>query len=180
MVTLAAGVPLALIELPRAGPAPDPPSTDPAHPRDPVSHRLINRLFGRRIERLSASAAFAALIAALDEPTEQDAFLRAARRVDPAASPWSELEAAAIIRIADGHIDFAHPLLRRAVLESAPPDAHRRAHLALAAAMEERGDLDRAVMHRTPRAWRRIAEPARPRDSRRGCTASPSPAGHGC
>ena len=148
LVALAAGIPLALIELIRAGSTPDPRPTDRSEASDRLSDRLMNRLFGRRIEGVSPPARLAALIAALDEPAEQDAFVRAADRMDPAASSWAELESAAIIRIGDGRIDFTHPLLRRAVLQSAPPDVHRSAHLALATAMEERGDAERAVMHR--------------------------------
>jgi hypothetical protein len=74
----------------------------------------MSRLFGRRIDGLSPPPRLAALIAALDEPTEQDAFLRAARSVGATASAWAELEGAAIVRIHDGRVDFTHPLLRRA------------------------------------------------------------------
>ncbi len=148
VVALAAGIPLALIELVRAGSTRVPRPTDRSDASDRLSDRLMNRLFGRRIDGLSTPPRLAALIAALDEPTEQDAFLRAARSVGAAASAWAELEGAAIVRIGDGRVDFTHPLLRRAVLRSASPDMHRTAHLALALAMEERGDAARAVMHR--------------------------------
>ena len=148
VVALAAGIPLALIELIRAGSTPVPSLTEGSEASDRLSDRLISRLFGRRIESLSPPARLAALIAALDEPTEQDAVLRAARSMHSAGSPWAELEGAAIVRIGDGRIDFTHPLLRRAVLQSAPADVQRSAHLALAAAMQDRGDAGRAVMHR--------------------------------
>jgi DNA-binding CsgD family transcriptional regulator len=148
VVALAAGIPLALVELIRAGSTPAPSPTDRSEASDQLSDRLMSRLFGRRIDGLSPPARLAALIAALDEPTEQDAFVRAAHSIDPAASPWAELESATIVSVGGGRVDFTHPLLRRAVLQSASPDAQRSAHLALASAMQERGDAERAVMHR--------------------------------
>ena len=147
LVALGGGVPLALIELARSGGSIDPGSFGTADSPNSITP-LVDRLFGQRIRELTSSVATATLLAALDEPTEQDAFLRAGQILGVTPSDWEEAERASVLRIADGRVDFHHPLLREAVLSAASPEARRRAHLAIAEAMEARGDADRAVTHR--------------------------------
>ena len=55
VVALAAGIPLALIELARAGSTRVPRPTDRSDASDRLSDRLMNRLFGRRINGLSSA-----------------------------------------------------------------------------------------------------------------------------
>jgi hypothetical protein len=100
IATLAGGVPLAIIELATAGGLPDTMVGDPAREPGRIVGQLIDRLFGQRVERLTELASTAALIAALDEPTEHDAFLRAAEQFGAGADAWAELERASIMRTA--------------------------------------------------------------------------------
>ena len=147
IVRLGDGVPLALVELAELADAPDEPALGLGEFQGTVAS-LVERLFGRRVERLSPAAGTAALIAGLDEPTELDAFLRAGEALGVDAFAWEEAESASILRIDPGRVEFDHPLLREAVLASVSPAQRRRAHLALGDAMASRGDHDRAAWHR--------------------------------
>jgi predicted ATPase len=82
---------------------------------------LVERLFGRRVQGLSPAALTAALLAALDEPGELDAYIRAGERLGAGPTAWEEAERGGILRVGDGRADFHHPLLRDAVLRAADP-----------------------------------------------------------
>jgi DNA-binding CsgD family transcriptional regulator len=143
---LGGGLPLALVELARSAGMGDAPSFG-ANPHGSVE-QIVARLFGERIGNLSSGAAAVTLVAALDDPSEQDAFVRAGELLGASESDWVQSEVAAIIRASTGRIDFVHPLLREAVVRRASPQALRRAHQALAEALDARGDHDRALIHR--------------------------------
>ncbi|HXD63858.1 MAG TPA: LuxR C-terminal-related transcriptional regulator [Solirubrobacteraceae bacterium] len=140
---LAAGVPLALVQLAEM----DYDLVALPGGTGPVTG-LVERLFGRRVQQLSAPAAMVSLIVALDEPAELDAFVRAADALNAGAAAWEETERRGVLRLSEGHADFTHPLLREAVLQLAGAARRRRAHTALARAMSERGDSFRGAWHR--------------------------------
>ena len=145
IVQISDGVPLALVAL--AGLSSQEPFADISSYGGPVA-QLVQRLFGQRMEQLSPLASSAALIAALDEPTELDAFLRAGDSLGVSPGDWEQAERSGVLHISPGRLDFNHPLLREAALSRAAPGDLRRAHLALADAISARGDQDRAIWHR--------------------------------
>ncbi|WP_106193096.1 helix-turn-helix transcriptional regulator [Umezawaea tangerina] len=110
----AAGNPLALVELARAGCADD----------DilPLTERL-ERVYTADLERLPASTREALLLVAADT-----ADLVAGTR----SAVLAPAEEAGLIRFAGGRVRFRHPLVRSAIYYSAPRAARERAHLALA------------------------------------------------
>ena len=114
-----AGNPLALLELGRA------PASASATGVD-----IAERLFADRISALSALAARALLVAALDSSGAAD-------RVGVAAggrAGLAELERSGLSRIDSGRVELRHPLLRSLVVQRASDEERRRAHLALAEA----------------------------------------------
>lgn len=73
-----------------------------------------------------------------------------APRDDAAFEPVEELAAAVagLVRLADGQLRFAGPVLRRAAYAGASADRRRAAHGALARVLERDGDRLRALLHR--------------------------------
>ena len=97
----------------------------------PLPHRLHD-LAADRIRSLDTAAAHACLVvAALARPTV-DLLLKGTGCRDWAASGAAAAEDAGIIAVDREQVRFAHPLLRSAVYESAPPNARRTVHARLA------------------------------------------------
>ena len=142
IVRLSAGVPLAIVEL-----AAREPLDGGLAALERSDDGLVDRLFGDRVERLSPPALTAAVLAALDEPSELDAYVCAGEQLGAGPDAWVEAEAAGVLRSGDGRIDFRHPLLRDAVLRVGGPARVRTAHRALADVLRDRGDLDRGAQH---------------------------------
>jgi DNA-binding CsgD family transcriptional regulator len=127
LVATAAGNPLALLEIPallssaqRAG-------------REPLADPLPP---GTGVER-----AFAVALEALPEATRAALLVAAAastRRVTPAldVAALEAAEAARIVVLSGGELEFRHPLMRSAVYHGASPGERRAAHAGLAAAAE--------------------------------------------
>ncbi len=132
VVAAAAGNPLALIELAAAG----------------GGERLVARVLGRRVAGLSPAAETAALVAALSEDEALEPALAAAAALGAGLAGWEDAEAAGVLDIEPGRVRFRHPLLRAAVPDRATPRARRAAHGALADALAERGEAQRAAWHR--------------------------------
>jgi DNA-binding CsgD family transcriptional regulator/tetratricopeptide (TPR) repeat protein len=142
----AAGNPLALLELPRGLSA----QQLQGRAALPETTRLTSGLraaFVQRVERLPAETQAALLIAALDDRDEVATVMRAS---DEAGLPADALDAAerdGLLRIADGAVEFRHPLVRSALLESSTHSQRRNGHAALAAALSADRDADRRVWH---------------------------------
>ena len=97
----------------------------------PIAARL-ETAFSRRLSVLRADTRAALLIVSVATGTEFEALTRA---LEAASLPVSTLEPAkdqAFISIADGQVQFRHPLVRSAVYQVASPSDRRRAHRALA------------------------------------------------
>ncbi|MFQ6147080.1 ATP-binding protein [Streptomyces seoulensis] len=163
----AAGNPLALVELARATAD----SPELIHYEVPGVLPLTDRLegvFAHRVAGLPQATRRALLFAAAADAPDTPAALLAASafegvpasggpmlpRVpadgapagpDHGTNPWPAAEEAGLIRLADGHLTFRHPLMRSAVYRAAPFAARREAHLALAAALS--GDPERRAWH---------------------------------
>ena len=143
----AAGNPLALLELPAglsdaqlAGHALLPAAL-------PVTDRL-RAAFGQRIERLPEPTRAALLIAAAEEAGELAVILRAAAELGLPADAFDPAEEAGLVRTAGAALSFRHPLVRSVIYESVPLGRRRRAHAALAVALEHEHQAERAIWHR--------------------------------
>ncbi|MDS0132199.1 MULTISPECIES: AAA family ATPase [unclassified Amycolatopsis] len=150
----AAGLPLALTELPAAVA-----SLDGVDPVLPLTERL-ERTFTARVAALPEATRTALLVAALNETTSlaetlaaTDALLGTGTTAaaDPAIlAPAVE---ARLIELSAGAVTFRHPLMRSAIPASATPLDRRNAHLALVEALRDQPDR---------RAWHQAAATAGP------------------
>jgi DNA-binding CsgD family transcriptional regulator/tetratricopeptide (TPR) repeat protein len=142
----AAGNPLALLELP-AGLSD---AQLAGHARLPEALPVTERLraaFGQRIERLPEPTRAALLIAAAEVAGELAIILRAAAELGLPPDAFDPAEEAGLVRTA-GALSFRHPLVRSVIYESMPLGRRRRAHTALAAALEHEHQGERAIWHR--------------------------------
>ncbi|MDX3192649.1 AAA family ATPase [Streptomyces sp. MN03-5084-2B] len=146
----AAGLPLALTELPSAVA-----QLDALDPVLPLTERL-ERTFTARVTALPEATRTALLVAALNETTSLTETLAAAgalleKTLDPAVfAPAAE---ARLIELSAGAVTFRHPLMRSALPASATPLDRRNAHLALVEALRDQPDR---------RAWHQAAATAGP------------------
>ena len=131
LVATAAGNPLALLEIPgllSAGQlAGREPLEDPLRPGTNVE-----RAFAAAVEALPERARRALLLAAAASTRRLDALGRAGLSL----ADLEPAEAARIVVLAGGELEFRHPLLRSTVYHSAPLGERRAAHAALAAATD--------------------------------------------
>jgi len=130
----AEGNPLALVELPKAGPAGHP----GAGGRIPLTVRL-ERSFAARLSGLTAPARSAVVVAAADD---SDDFAEIAAAVTaavpgPVGDSLRPAVDAGVLVVSQGKVRFEHPLVRSAIYQSADPDMRRRAHAALAQVLGE-------------------------------------------
>lgn len=133
-----AGNPLALLELrEEAG------SSPPGTPMQ-VSTR-ISRAFARRADALPQAARTLLLLAAASSSRDLSTIERAAAALRMDVSELAPAEQQGLVRIAEGTVEFRHPLARSAIYSEAPALERRAAHRALARALAG-GDQDE-------RAW---------------------------
>ncbi|MBE8518747.1 AAA family ATPase [Amycolatopsis sp. H6(2020)] len=146
----AAGLPLALTELPAAVA-----SLDGLDPVSPLTERL-ERTFTARAAALPEVTRTALLVAALNETTSLTETLVATGAL-PAVSADPEILAPAVearlIELSAGAVTFRHPLMRSAIPAAATPLDRRNAHLALVEALHDQPDR---------RAWHQAAATAGP------------------
>jgi DNA-binding CsgD family transcriptional regulator len=145
------GNPLALLELPRSAP-----TTRLAGgfelPDVLTVPRRIEEVFERRSAGLSPQTQLLLLLAAA-EPTGDGALLwRAAEQLGVPPEAAAPAEASGLLEI-DTRVRFRHPLVRSAVYRAASPVDRRRAHAALAAAIDPRVHPDRRAWHRGQAVW---------------------------
>jgi DNA-binding CsgD family transcriptional regulator len=140
------GNPLALLELPLGlseqqllGRASLPETT-------PLTSAL-RAAFVQRIDRLPVDTRTALLIAALDDREEVATVIRAAGETGLPEGALDEAEREGLLRVADGGLQFRHPLVRSALLESSTHSERRGAHAALAAALGGDQQADRRIWH---------------------------------
>jgi DNA-binding CsgD family transcriptional regulator len=141
------GNPLALVELPGqlsdaqlAGTA--------AMPDDlPLTGR-VERTFLDRCRDLSMAGQTLMLLASADGSGHLSVLLRAGETLSVSDETLREVEPTGLLIIDGDMVRVRHPLVRSAVYQAATSSERRRAHLALAQAMHEVGDLDRSTWHR--------------------------------
>jgi len=130
IVTAAAGNPLALVELPavlsqeqREG------SVGVDLPL--VADGRLHSAYARRIEELPAPARQALLVAATYQGDDLAVVAAACRELDTDVEQLAPAEVRGLVRIAGGHLSFAHPLIRGAAYHAASAGERRAAHRAL-------------------------------------------------
>ena len=146
ILELARGNPLALLELPRLL-AVDPANSAELQGELPRTSALLSRAFGRRIESLPDRARLAVVVAAAEEDGRVDTILRACQSAGAQAIDLEAAEAVGILRIRGDRLEFRHPLVRAVAYADASPAMRRRAHRALADALQESAAQDRWAWH---------------------------------
>jgi DNA-binding CsgD family transcriptional regulator len=147
VLATADGNPLALRELPLALSERQRTGAE-ALPGVPLLTERLDRAFRGQVDRLPARTRTALLIMALDDPRDPVPFDAALPALGGAAA-LEPAERAGLITVGDdGRVDFAHPLVRAAVVRSASLAGRRNAHRALAAALSAPEHRDRRVWHR--------------------------------
>ncbi len=106
----------------------------------------IARSFLRRIGGLGEAERRAVLLAATSDTGDLALLERAAARLGIELASLSGAEAAGLVWMREGAVEFRHPLARSAIYADAPAAARRETHRALAAALPDR-DVDRRAWH---------------------------------
>jgi DNA-binding CsgD family transcriptional regulator len=132
LVQTAAGNPLALLEIPRLL------SDGQRAGREPLEEPLrpgtgVERAFRRALDGLGDAEGRALLIAASAHTGRVGAIEPALREAGLTLDDLAAAEAAKLIAIGDGDVEFRHPLLRSTAYHSAGAGERRAAHAALAA-----------------------------------------------
>src|SRR4051794_2000159 len=136
------GNPLALLELaPEADRLAGLPGDGPV----PISTRIA-AAFGRRSQALPEPAPRALLLAAASDSGELALLARAAGALGVDLDALAGAEEAGLVTLAEGRLEFSHPLARSAVYAQASVQQRREAHAALADALPDR-DVDRRAWH---------------------------------
>ncbi|MEX2556460.1 MAG: AAA family ATPase [Actinomycetota bacterium] len=141
IVALAAGNPLALVELPITLTPQQIEMTD----HEPVQlSPAVERAFRSRLDALPDDARRAVLYAAQEDSGSLGTVLRALTEARLDIGSIEPAIEAGLLAVDGAAIVFRHPLVRSVVHQTAAPEEIRRAHLALAAAVE---DDDRRAWH---------------------------------
>jgi len=145
LLEVAAGNPLALIELPAAAAqlGTRPAQSDPL----PLTARL-EQTFASKLTTLGTDVQGLLLLAALDDVDLAELSRAARRPLEP--DDLTPAVAAGLGKLASGGFRFRHPLIVSAVTQAATADELRSAHAALAEALAD--EPDRAVWHRAAAA----------------------------
>ncbi|GLW07834.1 transcriptional regulator [Microtetraspora sp. NBRC 13810] len=148
LVRLAAGNPLALIELAGAL-TPEQRSGDAPPPESPPRHGRLWRAHAHTLARLPGPTRRILLLVAADPELETDTLLRAADPQDALAA-LEPAEAEGITEISGRRIGFHDALIRPVVYQEASLAQRRAAHRVLARVLDH-------DQHRLRRAWHRAA-----------------------
>ena len=136
LVSTAAGNPLALLEIPRLL------SDGQRAGREPLEEPLrpgtgVERAFRHALDALDDDARRALLLAATAHTGRLEVIEPALRECGLALDHLGAAEAARLITVDEGEVDFRHPLLRSTAYHAASAAERRAAHAALAAAAAE-------------------------------------------
>ena len=141
------GNPLALVELPTALTVEQLRGTAPLPDPLPIGERLSG-LFAARVRALDAGARTVLLLASAERLGDPRLLRRAADAVGHLS--WDDAvanaEASGLVTFTPT-VEFRHPLVRSAVYYSATASDRRRAHTALAEALDAEADADRRAWH---------------------------------
>ena len=140
------GNPLALLELPR-GLSPEELAGGFGLPDAASLSTRIEASFWRRFEALPLETRQLALVAAAESTGDPLLVRRAAERLGIAPDAAAPATAAGLLDFG-ARVRFRHSLVRSAVYRAASPEDRRRAHRALAAAIDPDADPARRAWHR--------------------------------
>ena len=143
------GLPLAIAEWSRLGDI-----SAPAAAPVPVS-KLVERAYAAGVEAAPEPVRDLLLVAAADDSGRLDTVLAAARCLGIPAPVLEGAEERGFLDVADGRVQFRHPLVRSAIYQSAAGPQRRRVHRALATSLTGEWQADR-------RAWHLAASVAEP------------------
>jgi DNA-binding CsgD family transcriptional regulator len=147
IVTATGGNPLALVELPAVLTVEQLRGTSPLPDPLPIGERLSG-LFATRVAALDANARMVVLLASAERLGDPALLRRAADAVGGLS--WDEAvtnaEASGLVVFLP-KVAFRHPLVRSVVYYSAAASDRRRAHAALAEALDADLDVDRRAWH---------------------------------
>jgi DNA-binding CsgD family transcriptional regulator len=136
------GNPLALLELaPEAARL----ATLPSGGLVPIS-TSISAAFVRRLEHLPAPTRRMLVLTAANDAGDLAVLASAASSIGVDVDDLTAAEEANLVTLAQGEVEFRHPLVRSAVYADAPAQERREAHAALARALPDR-DIDRRAWH---------------------------------
>ena len=160
ILRMAAGNPLALLELPAAIGRANEGAERWRSEGVPLTSRL-ERAFAARVDELDRSTRVTALVAALQGSAMVDETIRVAHELldqETESVDLDPLVAAGLLKTDGVRFEFRHPLVRSAVIQRASTHQRRRVHEAFANALIH--DPDQATWHRsmaTPTADEEIA-----------------------
>jgi len=146
LLELAAGNPLALLEVPAALTDSQLAGTEPLMDPLPVG-RGLERVFGRRIAALSEEQQQCLLITAASDQPDPATVTAALKHLGLKLGELEAAEAAGLIELDGMQVRFRHPLFRAVVYHGAAPGQRRAAHRALAAVLLAAGLTERAAWH---------------------------------
>jgi hypothetical protein len=144
LVRLAAGNPLALLELPAAMGATD--RWDGVRP--PPAGSRVHTAFRTRLERLDATARLAVGVVAADGAAGLGDILRAFATLDLTPGSLQPAGREGLVLLDGDRVTLRHPLLRSAAYHALAPPDRRRVHAALADALDRPGEVERRTWHR--------------------------------
>jgi DNA-binding CsgD family transcriptional regulator len=147
LVRATGGNPLALHELPAALTADQRAGRAPLDLDLPLTEG-IERAFLARVRPLGDEARRLLLLAAADDTGDPGTVLRSAQALDIDAVAFDTVEGAGLLLTDGVQLRFRHPLLRSAVYRAASFGERRAAHEALAVALDNHANADRAAWHR--------------------------------
>jgi DNA-binding CsgD family transcriptional regulator/tetratricopeptide (TPR) repeat protein len=130
VLTVAAGNPLALQELPKSLS-----EDDAAGDLLPITDRL-QRAFAGQIDRLEEACRTLVLVIAAEGTGDLGTVLRAAGRLGVPATALAEAERAGLVVVSAGSVRFRHPLVRTAAYQRALFTQRQAVHQALAETLE--------------------------------------------
>ena len=145
------GNPLALHELPKAL------TDDQLRGRAPLPGQLhltdrVSRVFLDRCRRLPEQVQTLLLVAAADDSGQLAVVRRAAQALGADETAVVQAEQAELLASEGSAVQVRHPLVRSAVHQAATGHERRAVHQALAEALADAGDADRAAWHRAAAA----------------------------
>ena len=132
LVNAAAGIPLALVELPATLTARQRAGREPLDLPLPAGAR-VHGIVTRRVAVLGEPARRVLVLAAAEGECRVDVLASAAAAVSTDIAVLDEAEARGLVRVRNGRVGFAHPLIRGVIWQEATSGERRAAHRALAA-----------------------------------------------
>jgi DNA-binding CsgD family transcriptional regulator len=148
LLRIAAGNPLALLELPDViGPAPATEGVEPP----PVGPR-VNQAFRERLDLLPADTRLAVGLVAADGATDIGEVLAGLALLAIPPDALHPAESAGLLAVADDVVELRHPLLRSVAYHALAPPDRRRIHQALAEVLDRPARWERRTWHQAAAA----------------------------